>query len=427
MKRSVRPRLFSVVVLIFALPVLLLSEPAAAQVKIRFQTWHWGEKPWVNALEEFQKTFNRAAPGIELARDDSRYADHVSMFVTQSQAKVAADIAHFSFRSIRHLADRGYLMDLTPFIEKEGGASYLAQWDPSAVEMCRYKGKQFCLPDQMDPGAIIFNTLHFKEAGLDPNTPPATWGQFLEYAKKLTHGDRYGFGILGARQEGVFMRFSPWLWSAGADYVTSDGKRSALDTPEALEAFKFYVELSTKHKVVPPGVIEVGAQENRTQLAHGKVSMIIGFPGNLGTLQAINPNTNMREVMALAPLPAGKIRATSSWTSMRVISAFTKHPNEAWQVYRAWYSPETQLRNYRIADVLSTRVDVRNAPEIKNDKFARVFAAQAPYVKFEPLITEWPKIGDAFLTAIQEALTGVKTSEQALKDAHAATNRALGL
>jgi hypothetical protein len=30
------------------------------------------------------------------------------------------------------------------------------------------------------------------------------------------------------------------------------------------------------------------------------------------------------------------------------------------------------------------------------------------------------------ITAIQEALAGVKTPERALKDAHAATNRALG-
>jgi ABC-type glycerol-3-phosphate transport system substrate-binding protein len=48
-------------------------------------------------------------------------------------------------------------------------------------------------------------------------------------------------------------------------------------------------------------------------------------------------------------------------------------------------------------------------------------------VKWEPLLAEWPKIGDAMITAVQEALTGVKTPEQALKDAHAATNRALGL
>jgi multiple sugar transport system substrate-binding protein len=400
--------------------------PATAQVKIRFQTWHWNEKPWVNALEEFQREFNKANPGIEVVRDDSRYGDKEAVFTTQSQAKAAADIPHFSYRPIRHFADRGYLLDLTPFIEKEGGQKYLAQWDPQALEICKYKGKIYCLPDDLNPLVLMYNTQHFKEAGLDPAKPPTTWDQFLDYARKLTRAGRYGVGILGARQEGVFMRFNPWLWGAGGDYLWPDEKRSALDRPEALEGFKYYVELFTRHKVVPPGVIEQGAQEVRTQLAHEKVSMIITLPAALGIVQAINPNMKVREVMALAPVPANKKKVTSAWFSLRVISAFTKNPEAAWKVYKAWYGKDNQMRNFRIAGVLSTRLDVRNSPEVKGDKFAQVFAAQTPHVKLEPLVPEWPKVGDAVLTAIQEGLTGVKTPEAALKGAHEATNRALG-
>ena len=407
--------------------LVLAATPASAQVKIRFQTWHWGETPWVNALNEFVKTYNQANPGVEVVRDDSRYADKESVFITQSQAKAAADIAHFSYRPVRQFAERGYLMDLTPFIEKEGGQKYLAQWDPSALEICKFKGKIYCLPDDMNPMVLMYNKELFKEAGLDPSKPPATWEQFLDYAKKLTKGDRWGVGIIGARQEGIFMRFNPWPWGAGGDYLAPDEKRSALDKPEFLEGFKFYVELFTKHKVVPPGVIEQGAQEVRTQLAHGKVAMIITLPAAPGIVQAINPKINVREVMALAPVPVGKKKVTSTWFSMRVISAFTKNPEAAWKVYRTWMDTESQMRNFKIAGVLSTRLDIKNSPEVKADKFAQVFAAQTPYVKLEPLAPEWPKIGDAMITAIQEALTGVKTPEAALKDAHAATNRALGV
>ena len=155
--------------------------------------------------------------------------------------------------------------------------------------------------------------------------------------------------------------------------------------------------------------------------------MIITLPAALGIVQAINPKLNVREVMALAPVPVGKKKVTSAWFSMRVISATTKNPDAAWKVYRTWYDREQQLRNYRIAGVLSTRLDVKSAPEVKSDRFAQVFAAQTPYVKWEPLLAEWPKIGDAMTTAVQEAVTGVKAPEPALRDAHAATNRAPGL
>jgi multiple sugar transport system substrate-binding protein len=403
------------------------ATPSTAQVKIRFQTWHWNEKPVFYALEEFMNEFNKNNPGIEVVRDDSRYADKESVYIAQSQAKAAADIAHFLHRAIPLLADRGYIMDLTPFIEKEGGQKFLAQWDQAALEVCRYKGKFYCINDYANPLALLYNTVHYKEAGLDPNKPPATWTEFLDYAKKLTRAGRYGVGLIGARQEGLFMRLNPFFWGAGADYLTPDNKRSALDTPEALEGFRFYVELFTKHKVVPPGVIEQGAQEVRTQMAHEKVSMNVAVIQAPLIIQAINPNIKAHEVFAAAPIPVNKKRVTSVEYGMRVISAFTKHPEEAWKVYKAWLSKDVQMRNFKVYGVISARLDVKNSPEVANHKFARVYAAQAPYGKIEPLIPEWPKIGDAMITAVQEGFSGAKTPEQALKDVHIATNRALGV
>ena len=413
--------------LIVGIAALLIGSPAAAQVKIRFQTWHWGEKPVFYALEAFQQEFNKANPGIEVVRDDSRYADKESVYIAQSQAKAAADIAHFLHRAIPLLADRGYIMDLTPFIEKEGGQKFLAQWDQAALEVCKYKGKIYCINDYANPLALLYNTVHYREAGLDPNRPPTNWTELVDYAKKLTRAGRYGMGLIGARQEGLFMRLNPFFWGAGADYLTPDNKRSALDTPEALEGFRFYVELFTKHKVVPPGVIEQGAQEVRTQMAHEKVSMNVAVIQAPLIIKAINPNMNVNEVFAAAPIPVNKKRVTSVEYGMRVISAFTKHPEEAWKVYKGWISRDVQMRNFNTYGVISARLDVKNSPEIANHKFAKVYAAQAPYGKIEPLIPEWPKIGDAMITAVQEGFSGAKTPEQALKDVHIATNRALGV
>jgi multiple sugar transport system substrate-binding protein len=413
--------------LVLGLAVLAAAGPASAQVKVRFQTWHWNEKPVFFALEQFMNEFNKTTPGIEIVRDDSRYGDKEQVYIAQSQAKAAADIAHFQHRAIPLLAERGFIMDLTPFIEKEGGQKFLAQWDQTALETCKYKGKIYCLNDYVNPLALLYNMQHFKEAGLDPNKPPKNPAELLDYAKKLTRGGRYGIGLIGARQEGLFMRFNPFLWGAGAEFLTPDNKRSALDTPEALEGFRNYVELFSKHKVVPPGVVEQGAQEVRTQVAHEKVSMEIGVIQAPLIYKAINPNFKVDEVMAAGPIPSGKKRVSSVEYGMRVISAFTKHPEEAWKVYKSWVSKDVQLRNFKIYGVMSARLDVKNSPEIANNKFAKVFAAQAPYGKIEPLIPEWPKIGDATITAVQEAFSGVKSSEQALKDLHATTNRILGV
>lgn len=427
MKRHAIMRNAVIVGCLLAAVVVLTGSPAAAQTKIRFFSFHWVENPWCKALEEFQRNWNAANPGIQIVRDETTYAEKDSVFVTQSKAKAAADIGHFMLRPIPAFADQGFLLDLTPFIEKEGGASYLAQWDKDDLAACEYKGKRYCLPEELNPIVLTYNKVHFKEAGLDPNKPPTTYTGLVEYAKKLTRDGRYGIGLIGSRQEGLFMRFSPFIWGAGGEYLTADGKRSALDTPEALEGFKNYVELFTRHKVVPPGVTEQGSQEVRTQLAHGKVSMIFESSVARGIVGAINPKLNIPEEFAVAPMPVNKKKVTGASYTLSVISAFTKNPEAAWKVYKAWHDHQAMLRLFQIAGITVARKDVKNAPEVKNDKWWGVYASQTPYVKVEPLIPEWPKIGDAMITAIQEAFSGIKTPEQALKDVHQATNRALGV
>jgi multiple sugar transport system substrate-binding protein len=380
----------------------------------------------VHVFETFQQDFNKANPGIEVVRDESRYADKEAVYTAQSQARAAADVAQFTQRPIPFFAERGFLLALDPFIEKEGGQAFLAQFDQKALEVCKYKGKLYCLPEYVNPWALLYNTAHFKAVGLDPAKPPATWDEFLAAAAKLTTAGRYGVGLIGARQEGLFLRFNPFFWGAGGEYLTPDGKHSALDTPEALDGFKFYIDLVTQHKVVPPGVVEQGAQETRTEMAYEKVSMIISAPQDWRIINTINPSLKAPEVLSVAAVPVGKKqKVTAAEYGVFVISASTKDPEAAWKVYKAWYSHDVQLMDYKISGVLPARLDVKNGPEMQADRFAKGYAAQTPFVKLDPRIPEWPKIGDAVITAVQEAFTGMKTPAQALHDAHVAANRAL--
>jgi len=113
-------------------------------------------------------------PGFEVVRGDTRHADKESAFIAQQYAKAAADIAHFLRGAGSFLADRSYLLARTPFIEKEGGQKFLAQWDQTALEVCKYKEKISCINDYVIPLAMLYNIQHYREAGLDPKKPPAT-------------------------------------------------------------------------------------------------------------------------------------------------------------------------------------------------------------------------------------------------------------
>ncbi len=412
--------------------VFALHSTTAAQVTLRFSDWHLTEDVWNKSLNEGMDMFHQRNPNIKVTLEPVSYGEKETKYTVESAAGRAPDVFHVHAFSLPMFFSKGYAQDLTPFIEKEG-PGFLDAWYPLPIDLMKYNGKVHAMPGDYMTMVLFYNTEMFKAAGLDPNSPPKTWDEFLQYAKALTRDtdgdgkvDQWGFGSVGAKSPGFPLRFGPFIWSFGADYLTPDMKKSALNTPEAEEAFAFFVELYTKHKVVPPGLTAMNPQEARTQLAQKKVAMILGSGWTPPIVNKINPDLNAFEVLKCAPAPIKTRQGTAIWLSSWVMSPNTKHPNEAWELIKFITSKEIEVKWFVDNRVLSSRKDVSGvAPEILNDKFGSVIASQLPYGMVEPQIKQWPEIMDTFTTSLQEAIVGMKTPEQALGEAHERINAIL--
>jgi len=404
----------------------------AAQVTLRFSDWHLTEDVWNKSINEAMDTFHKRHPNIKVVLEPVSYREKETKYTVESVAGRAPDVFHVHAFSLPMFFSKGYAKDLTPFIEKEG-SGFLDAWYPLPLKLMKYSGKIHAMPGDYMTMVLFYNTNMFKAAGLDINKPPKTFDLFLDYAKKLTRDtnsdgkvDQWGFGTVGAKSPGFSLRFGPFLWSFGGDYLTADMKRSALDSTEAKEAFRFFVELYTKYKVVPPGLTAMNPQEVRTQMAQQKVAMIMGSGWTPPIVNKINPDLNAFEVLKCAPAPVQRKQATAIWLSSWVMSPNTKHPAEAWELLKFITSKEIELKWFQDNRVTSSRKDVSGvAPEILNDKFASVLASQLPYGKVEPQIKQWPEIMDTFTTSLQEAIVGMKDPDEALNEAHTRINAIL--
>ena len=407
-------------------------QAASAKVALRFSDWHLTEDVWNKSLNEAMEIFHKRHPNIKVTLEPVSYKEKETKYTVESAAGRAPDVFHVHAFSLPMFFGKGYAKDLSSFIEREG-PGFLDAWYPLPIKLMKHKGKVRAMPGDYMTMVLFYNTTMFKAAGLDPGKPPKTADEFLEYALKLTRDtdgngkiDQWGFGTVGAKSPGFPLRFGPWLWSFGADYLTPDMKRSALDSPEAKEAFAFFVELYTKYKVVPPGLTAMNPQEVRTQLAQKKVAMILGSGWTPPIVNKINPDLKAFEVLKAAPAPVKRKQGTAIWLSSWVMSPNTKHPNEAWELMKFVTSKEIELKWFVDNRVLSSRKDVSGvAPEILNDKFASVIASQLPYGMVEPQIKQWPEIMDTFTTSLQEAIVGMKAPEKALAEAHARINAIL--
>lgn len=111
--------------------------------------------------------------------------------------------------------------------------------------------------------------------------PPDTWQELTEMAKQLTKRDKsgevtqWGFGFGNAVP---LQQMLPWLWQAGGEFMTADGRTATIDTPEMRETLRWMYDLIHTHKVTPPDCMEKSYNANELFQA-GKLA-ILGQVGN---------------------------------------------------------------------------------------------------------------------------------------------------
>ncbi|WP_237706754.1 ABC transporter substrate-binding protein [Kribbella flavida] len=112
-----------------------------------------------------------------------------------------------------------------------------SDFTPSLLERVTYQGKLYAIPQATDMQLLVYRKSLLQQAGVQP---PQTVDELLAAAKKLTTDDVKGLFV--GNDGGVGILGGPALWSAGADYLTQDG-RFGFDTPAVAESLRKLREL----------------------------------------------------------------------------------------------------------------------------------------------------------------------------------------
>ena len=315
-----------------------------------------------------------------------------------------------------NLIARGYCTDLEPLIkgEKEDVRARFAKGDLESFT--DEKGDLYFLPYSTGPMGLIYNAKAFQEAGLDPNRPPKTWEELLDYAKKLTKGEKFGIGLFGKGDNSSVWRLWHWWMTNGASVLTPDGKRSAINSPEFIEAIDFWADLYRKHKVAPPSVPANSFGENNQLFAQGVVAMVESGVWQLGVTEKINPA--MKGNIRVAPMPVRKVRvAVGGGTDSLCITKTSKHVKEAWELLKWLSSDEAGVTVWKIHGKFPANVRAMEKPELKNDPIVRAFQPMIEVARVPFKSLKYVEIINALGTMQQEVLTGAKPTVAAVKSA----------
>ncbi|MBT1163085.1 ABC transporter substrate-binding protein [Bifidobacterium felsineum] len=343
------------------------------------------------------------------------------------QAKKLPDIAVSLSSELFIYRDMGAIQPLDDLIKADSdGQKYLDDFYPAYLKNSQADGQTWSIPFQRSTVVMYYNKDLFKQAGLDPNKPPTSWDELREYAKKLTiDGKQWGVELPSTVSTyWIFQALAMQASGEGKNIMSNDGKKAYFDTSEDIDALKFMTELSQKDKVMPTGTIDWKTSPN--DFINGKTAMLYQTTGNL-----TNIKKNAKFDFGVAFLPGNKRFATptggGNFYLFKGISE--SHKKAAWDFIRWMTTPERAAKwsidTGYVAPSKSAYDTKLMKDYIAGFPQAAVARDQLKYADKELSTHNNGQVMQALNDAVQAAVTGEKTPEQALKDAQAKADQAL--
>ena len=320
-------------------PSLAKSTPRAAKpVQLVYRDWRtdWFPPMAQQMLDEFHASH----PDIRVYYNlDPESKEFEEKSLADLQAGTAPDVFQGCCSFLPIWAQKGYLLDLRPYVQADLDQATIADWDPVQYKsFFRRDGQQYALPKYHGALALYYNKDLFDSARLGFPDDSWTHDDYLTAMKRLTQDHqlegkpRLWGSMIDIAWERLQVHVNAW----GGHFVDPDDPtKSRMDEPAALQAFEWIRARMWDDRAMATA-LDVQNKGTQEAFIAGQLAMI---EDGSWALKGILTNANFR--VGLAVFPAGPVRrATLATTDGFGIYAGTKHPDAAWELLKFLISKE---------------------------------------------------------------------------------------
>lgn len=383
-------------------------------------------------MKDLLRPYLAKNPGLRVNVTVLNWESAWSKITAAAASGQGPDLVELGTTWVAAISSMGALEPLTQQQQDEAGgakAFFPAVWGTTH----RYDdSKIYAIPWYADARAAFYRTDVFKKAGIDPKEAFTNWGSFKQAMQKINGQTIDGkkiaaLGYPGKNDWNVVHNLAPWIWNAGGDVLSADKKRSAINSPEALQAITYYTSFAAEG-LVPSAALEKDSGQIESGFFNGQYAVIFTGPWILKQLSTPKSKGGQLETVtagnfSVAPYPAGlKGKQTFFSGSDLAIMKSSKHKDEAWQLLAYLTAREPQIRYTKMSGMLPTRLDAAYDPSLMADAHYSEFIAQVKNGRHYPSIAGWGPLESVYLKNIGnmfDIVAGVKGkySPNAIKQA----------
>ena len=358
--------------------------------------------------EKYIKEWEGKNTGWKIAVEVVGWEQCQDKATTLAAAGTPVGMAYVGSRTLKEFAQNELIVPV-PMTDDEKKTYY-----PNIVDTVTFNDTQWGVPVAFSTKALYWNKDLFKQAGLDPETPPKTWAEEIADAKQIKEKTGIaGYGLPAKTFDNTMHQFMHWVYTNNGKVI--DGDKITIDSPEVLAALQAYKDI-TPYSV--EGATAYEQNEIRAIFLDGKVGMIQAGSGAAARLKDTKIN------WGVAPLPLGpsaKGEGTLLITESLAVFKGTGVEDKAIEFAKFITSPGPQ-GEYELqggAGLTPLR------PSEKVDEFVKADPSWKPFIdgiKFggpEPLFTDYKGFQNSMIEMVQSVVTGKAEPADALKKAAA--------
>ena len=242
-------------------------------------------------------------------------------------------------------------------------------------------------------------------------TPPRTAAEFLDVAKKLTHGETYGFAM--NVNEPYWL--APFLAGYGG-WVMDASSQPTLDTQPMRDALAYLADLKNKQAIMPK---ESDYQIAETLFKEGKAGMIINGPWSWSSYRKAGIDLGVAPIWGLPNGKPGRPMTASKGYSINVNVKAAEMASVIDVISYLTSAPAELLDAVELGILPSDRTAWQDA-SIQNDPILKASQAGFDGGRRMPVVPEMRVIWDTMRPGLQQVMNGSKSPAAAAKEMQAA-------
>ena len=425
---STRPWKLKLMVLLCSL--LLVIGGASAQEAITLQFFYpvGVAGPLAQAIDSYVVEFNASHDDIQVKPIfTGNYTENMARAQAAIMSGQPPDVAILLSTDLYTLVDMEGVIPLDDYINSDEPLDIDDFFD-AFMSNSTSAGQVWGIPWQRSTPILYYNKDAFAEVGLDPETPPATWDELVEFGKQLVVRDGDKVSRWGFEAAAQFWTYANFAIQAGQHLgsLGDDPCAVYLNTPEAIVALTFLRSLQVEHEIMPDG--DLPWRTLPADFIAGATAMIIHSTGSLSSLLADVPFE-----LGTGFLPGGSAGygANVGGGNFYIMADIGEERQDAAWTFISWMVRPEQIGQWGIdSGYVAPRAAAWETDPLKS------YAAEVPQastarfqleyaVKEFPATIAGPEIAQITQQAVQAVYTGQLTPEEALLSAQERSNELL--